>query len=49
VAAVIPSIAKVVLRIRSGRRRPAQLGSLADTFRNFGATVIAIGVSRRHP
>lgn len=48
-AAVIPSIAKVVLRIRSGSRRPAQLGSLAESFRSLEPTTSAIDGRRRHP
>ena len=48
-AVVIPSIAKVVLRIRSGSRRPAQLGSLADSLRSIGATMTAIGAPPRDP
>ncbi len=45
----IPSIAKVVLRIRSGSRVPAQLGSFADHFRSLEFTVLAIGGRRWHP
>lgn len=45
----IPSIAKVVLRIRSGSLVPAQLGSLAKSFRSLDSTSFAIGVPGGQP